>query len=179
MLFARTCAFFAALCLAGHVAASPLPLIRARSVEKTENLVVRDFPDLPVGEPLNEIPAELPVRSDGINIEVIVKRQTNDLPAQIASQSDGGAIVPFAGGAKVKRQETNNFPAQNPSKSDGGAIVPFAKRQATNNFPAQNPSKSDGGAIVPFKKRDVPQKRVNLVPSHMASRSDGGDIVAF
>jgi hypothetical protein len=69
-----------------------------------------------------------------------VKRQVNTMPAEVATKSDGGAIVAYD-----KRQISPDIA----TKSDGGAIVAYPKRQ-NEPIPAEKAVKSENGVIVEY-----------------------------
>jgi len=89
-----------------------------------------------------QIAEEDPVKTDGSgNIVNYVKRQ-EPIPAEVATKSDGGAIVPYS---NAKRQISPDIP----TKSDGGAIVAYPKRQNTP-IPAEKAVKSENGVITEY-----------------------------
>ena len=64
--------------------------------------------------------------------------------------------------AYIKRQDVNSLPAEVASKSPDGNIVPYSRReveelerrQDVNSLPAEVASKAPDGNIVPYSRRD-------------------------
>jgi len=106
-----------------------------------------------------DIPAEVPVKSEGGQIVPYAKRQ--DIPAEVPVKSENGQIVPY-----VKRQD---IPAEVPVKSENGQIVPYVKRQ---DIPAEVPVKSENGQIIPYVKRQD-------IPAEVPVKSENGQIVPY
>ena len=92
--------------------------------------------------------------------------------------------------AYIKRQDVNSLPAEVASKSPDGNIVPYSRRdfeelearQDTNNLPAEVASKAPDGNIVLFENKAAKQKRapaINTMPVDVPTMAPDGNIVLF
>ncbi|KIM33856.1 hypothetical protein M408DRAFT_86429 [Serendipita vermifera MAFF 305830] len=150
-------------------------------------LAIRDISVVGVRSVPVQVP-EIAVRGEHMKRAPVVpqvKRQ-EPIPAEVATKSDGGVIVPYSK-RELEAYSKRQLPAEVASKSDGGAIVAYPKRQ----LPAEVASKSEcvyldltvterpltrlfssGGAIVAYPKRQE-------FPAEAATKSENGVISLY
>jgi hypothetical protein len=121
-------------------------------------------------------------------IPIYVREDVNNLPAELATSSPNGDVVPYSAAVlkDVKAKRGTDQVLEQAARSPGIEVERYigSRRADTNEVPAELATSSPNGDVVPYSAavlKDVKAKRAdtNEVPAELATSSPNGDVVPY